>query len=235
MVGWSLSFSGSFFDSLSFFLERNRWDWWQAMDMAHIDSSGPSLWKERFSLSERRTHQNRRSPLSSLFCFLLSVRWECRWAFMKPSRPNHIKLRTYFNDWDSFTSKAFVLLRVFVSQSAVRKKHVCVDSNRTLNTFHYLAAFEHSDLETEPIRGEWSCELHSAASPLNDTSHIKHSPQARVCISLSVKAFIYMTLLRVEVTDTSSSPALVLRFPPLWYVQWMQMSHVWLSNLYYHN
>ncbi len=83
-------------------IDGRQWTWHILIHLVHL------FGKRDFSLSERRTHQNRRSPLSSLFCFLLirkmRVQVSLHW---KPSRPNHIKLRTYFNDWDSFTSKAF--------------------------------------------------------------------------------------------------------------------------------
>lgn len=90
-------------------------------------------------------------------------------------------------------------------------------------TFHYLAAFEHGDLETEPIRRERLRELHSTASSRNDTSHIKRSPQAGVCISLSVKAFIYISLVKAEVADKSFS-SFSLSDMRWVYRRWMQMT-----------
>lgn len=102
--------------SLTLFLynETNE-DWWQAIDMTHIDSSVPSHWKERFW--NYHTHQNRNcSPLSS---FGVCCAGE---QSLKSSRPKHLKHRQYFNDWHSFISYVFVLLRAPESQKCGEQK-----------------------------------------------------------------------------------------------------------------
>lgn len=101
------------------------------MDMAHIDSSGPSHWKERFSLSGRSTHtqQNR----ASLHCFVicLSVGCESRWRFIENQQNKANKALKVFQLLRQFyLSSVCISVCVWVPERCEEKACLCwLESN----------------------------------------------------------------------------------------------------------